>query len=137
MAFALVVTGLLVAGCGGDETQLRLANDGGLTVIVQPDSPQGYPGCEAFRDCLSMKRAILLDDEHTYAEDVWAAPGSVVRVFSEDCEELDSFAFTQQGGFGQTVFQIDGSGQVSTRTEMNVMGDPAAGGVEHEPCPLP
>ncbi len=127
---------LLLAGCGR-QTQLILVNEGGLSVVVQPDRPQAHPGCLGNVECDDFHRAVLLDAENDFAEDVYAEPGSVVRVFNEDCEQLDTFTFTQGGGLGQTAFQIGASGQVSTVTQYNVMGDPAAGSVEHSPCPVP
>jgi len=129
----LVLSVLLFAACNA-RNQLLLVNAGGLSVIVQPDSPLAYPGCQG--ECSDYHKAILLDGRHDYAEDVYAEPGSLVRIFSVDCVQLDSFMFTQSGALGQTAFQIDSTGLVSTVTQWNVGGDSAAGSVEHSPCPV-
>ena len=128
-----LVASLIVLGCSGDPTQLVLINKGGATLIVQPDRSQPYPGCYG---CTDYHKAILLDATHNYAEDIYAEPGSLVRVFSEACVLLDSFSFSQRAGLGATAFQIDVSGHVTTVNQFNIAGDPAAGATEHSPCPI-
>jgi len=119
----------LLAACES-RNQLIVVYTGDASLIVQPD--QSLPGCEG----CAFHRAVVLDPGHRYALDLYAKPNSLVRIFGEDCQPLGSFTFTQSGGFGQTAFEVDSAGQVSTTKQFNVMGDGAAGSVEHDTCAI-
>jgi hypothetical protein len=130
--FILVLSVVLIGGCES-RNQLIVMYEGDASVIVQPEQPLPYdPECPL----CDYHRAVLLDRDHRDAFDLYAEPGSLVRVFDENCGLLGSFTFAQAGGFGQTAFEIDSAGQVSSTKQFDVMGDGAAGSVEHAICAI-
>jgi hypothetical protein len=126
----LVGLALVLAGCA-ESGKLWLANDSDQSVIVQPAQPAIHEGWGHSAWLLAPKRMDGVPD------DTYVKPGSVVRIFSEQCALITQFTFEDHSGAGQTMYALNPDGQISTSTLYPVMGDPGPAAKDHSPCPIP
>jgi hypothetical protein len=117
---------LVLAGCA-ESGKLWLENDSDQSVIVQPAQPVKDHSAWL----LAPKRKGGVPD------DTYVKPGSVVRIFSEQCAPITQFTFEDHSGAGQTMYTLNPDGHVSTSTLYPVMGDPGPAAEDHPPCPIP
>jgi hypothetical protein len=121
---------LVLAGCA-ESGKLVLKNVSDQSVIVQPAQAALHQGWGHSVWLLEAKGNGGVPD------DTYVKPGSVVRIFSEQCQLITQFTFTGDSGVGETMYTFTADGQISTSTLYPVMGDPGPAAIDHSPCPIP
>jgi hypothetical protein len=115
----LCCLGFAAAGCGGDTTYFVVENRRAAEIVVQPENPIDVPA--------------WVVSEGSFG---WTVPtGSVVRVFTDDCDQL--WEGVARSGLVTTIYVFHDDGTVTETSGINLMGDPGHAPIEHPVCTLP